>query len=87
MSSALVCSPKHLPRDLWVSAAKKAAEINPVNHPPLHQLTQLVPGFVPTPERISVLTTKYWHTSGVQLTVSFLDSPPAELRGKLISHM
>jgi hypothetical protein len=32
MPNPIVCTLKQLPRELWVSAAKKAAEINPINH-------------------------------------------------------
>ena len=46
-----------------------------------------MPGFQVTRERIAVLTTKYWHTKGVKLTVGFLDDPPADLRARIISHM
>ena len=87
MPETIVCTPKNLPRDLWVSAAKTAVEINPVNHPPLHRLSAVLPGFAPTPERIAVVTTKYWHTNGVRLTVGFLDDPPTDLRARIISHM
>jgi hypothetical protein len=73
MPDAIVCAPKRLPRDLWVSAAAKAVEINPINHPPLQRLTSLMPEFTPTRERIPVLTTKYWHAKGVRLTVGFLE--------------
>jgi hypothetical protein len=33
------------------------------------------------------LTTKYWRTNGVRLTVAFLDNPPAALRTRILSHM
>src|SRR5205807_3648017 len=39
------------------------------------------------PQHIAVLTTKYWHTKGVKLTVGFLDNPPADLRSRIVSHM
>lgn len=84
---AMVCTPKRLPRDLWVTAAKTAVDINPTNHPPLHRLTGLVAGFEPTAERIAVVTTKYWRTNGVRLTVGFLDNPPADLRARILAHM
>lgn len=84
---AMVCTPKRLPHDLLVSAAKTATEINPVNHPPLYRMASVVPGFEPTPDRIAVLTTKFWRTNGVRLTVGFLDNPPADLRARILSHM
>lgn len=87
MNAPIVCLPKQLPKNLWVSAARMASEINPVNHPRLERLAMLVPGFQPTEEHIAVSTTKYWHTKGVRLTVGFLDNPPSTLRTRIISHM
>jgi hypothetical protein len=34
MDNIIVCSPKRLPRTKWVAAAKKAVEVNPLNHVP-----------------------------------------------------
>ena len=87
MSSSIVCLPRMLPRHQWVSAARTASRINPVNHPPIEQMVMVVKGFSPTPERIAVLTTKYWHTAGVRLTVGFLDNPPTDLRDRILLHM
>ena len=83
----ITCTPKVLPRSKWVAAARTAATINPVNHPPVERLVRSLPGFTPSPERIAVLTTKYWGTGGVRLTVGFLDNPPANLRKRILSHM
>lgn len=87
MSDPIVCLPKMLPHNQWVSAARIASEINPVNHPPVERLMRVMPGFRPEPDRIAVLTTKYWHTGGVKLTVGFLDNPPANLRSRILRHM
>jgi hypothetical protein len=46
-----------------------------------------MPEFVPTPEHIALLTTKYWGSSGVNLTVGFLDGAPQDLRSRILSHM
>jgi hypothetical protein len=83
----IVCTPKRLPVELLVAAARTAVEINPVNHPPLHRLTRVMRDFRPTPERIAVVTTKYWGKAGVRLTVSFVDNPPAALRKRILLHM
>jgi len=87
MPEGLTCTPIRLPRDLWISAAKTAVEINPVNHPPLHRLLSVMPSFSLKPERISVVTTKYWHAKGVKLTVGFLDNPPRDLRDRILQNM
>ena len=87
MPELIACTPKSLPKELWISAASTAVQINPLNHPPLHRLASVIPDFAPTAERIAVVTTKYWHTNGVRLTVGFLDNPPNDLRARIISHM
>ncbi|HZD94573.1 MAG TPA: M12 family metallopeptidase, partial [Candidatus Sulfotelmatobacter sp.] len=83
----IACTPKRLPVEKLVAAARTAVEINPLNHAPVHQLARLVRGFQPTPERIAVVVSKYWGIKGVTLTVGFLDNPPADLRKRIIQHM
>ncbi len=83
----IVCTPKRLPDEKLVEAARTAVGINPLNHAPVQRLTRLMPDFVPTPERIAVVTTKYWGIGGVRLTVGFLDNPPADLRRRILQHM
>ncbi|MGD0200493.1 MAG: M12 family metallopeptidase [Bryobacteraceae bacterium] len=87
MKQILVCTPKRLPLELLVSAARTAVDINPLNHPPLHRLTRVLQDFKPTPERIAVVTTKYWGIGGVRLTVGFMDNAPADLRKRILQHM
>jgi hypothetical protein len=84
---AIVCVPMALPRDLWEAAADIATDVNPVNHPPIERLAALLPDFEPTREYIAVLTTKYWQSGGVELTVGFLDGPPADLQARILQHM
>lgn len=83
----LVCSPKRLPADKLVAAAKTAITLNPLNHAPVERLARIMPGFAPSPERIAVVTTKYWGLQGVKLTVGFMDNPPTDLRKRLLLHM
>src|SRR5881296_314566 len=87
MKDIIVCSPKSLPAELLVRAARTAVEINPHNHPPVEHLTRIIPAFQPTPQRIALLTKKYWGVGGVRLTVSFLDNPPSDLRKRILQHM
>ena len=86
-SEPIVCLPKRLPRSQWVSAAKIATEINPLNHPPINRLMLVNKGFAPTKMSLSVLTTKYWGNKGVKLTVGFMDNPSAALRSRILQHM
>lgn len=87
MPAKLACAPKRLTPSLLLQSAQRATEINPVNHPPAHQLANVMKGFVPTPEHIAVLTTKYWGAGGVNLTVGFLDGAPQDLRSRILVHM
>jgi hypothetical protein len=87
MAETIVCLPKALPQEAWVAAAQKAIEINPLNAAPVDRLTKVMPGFTPSVEHLAVMTTKYWQTKGVHLTVGFLDNPPADLRKRILQHM
>ena len=83
----LVCTPKRLPAEKLIAAAKTAITINPLNHAPVERLARIMAGFVPTPERIAVVTTKYWGLQGVKLTLGFMDNPATDLRKRLLLHM
>lgn len=87
MKDVIVCTPKSLPAEMLVAAARQAVEINPHNHPPIAAMTRSLPDFILTPDRIAVLTKKYWGMNGVKLTVGFLDNPAADLRKRIILHM
>jgi hypothetical protein len=81
------CTPKSLPSELWNAAAATATKINPLNSPNIEHLASLMPGVSPPREFISVVTTKYWHTKGVNLTVGFLDGPTQSLKDKILANM
>lgn len=83
----LVCTPKSLPRNKLIAAARTAVTVNPLNHAPVERLANVMRGFAPTPEHIAVVTTKYWGIQGVKLTVAFMDNPPTDLRKRLLLHM
>ncbi len=87
MINYIVCTPKSLPGDKLVAAARKAVAINPANHPGAEHVARALGGQPPTIARLAVLIGKRWHTSGVRLTVGFLDNPPADLRARIIAHM
>jgi Astacin (Peptidase family M12A) len=76
-----------LPRHQWVAAAGHAAWINPVNAPATHRAALAEPAWVPQPEFLALLTTRYWGAAGVRLTVGFLDNPSPELRERILGHM
>jgi hypothetical protein len=69
-----------------IEAAHHAITINPMNRPPVERMAALGMG-APSPLHIALLTTAYWGTSGVKLTVGFLDSPESALKNRILSHM
>lgn len=81
------CQIKRLPRDLWAIAAKRAIQINPLNRLPFECYISALPEISINKERLSVVTQNYWRSGGVLLTVGFIDSPPTELRTKILLHM
>jgi hypothetical protein len=82
------CILKSLPTRLLVKAAETATRIYPVNAPALGPLAAVGNGFqVTDPLQIAVLTSKYWGPKPRKLTVSFMESTPANLKARIISHM
>jgi hypothetical protein len=82
------CAIKSLPARLLVKAAQHAVGINPINAPALGTSAQVTADSdVDEPLRIAVLTAKYWGASPRQLTVSFMETAPADLRARILTHM
>ncbi len=77
------CLLKMLPADQMLLAARAATEINPANCP----LVQGDSPVIPTPDFLAVLTSKYWKSTGVDLSVGFMESTSLELRNRILSHM
>jgi len=82
------CALKFLPTRLLTKAAETATKINPVNAPAFGPMASLpdVVSLAP-PLAIAVLTSKYWGPRPRRLTVSFMESTPADLQKRIISHM
>ncbi|MEZ6139011.1 MAG: M12 family metallopeptidase [Zavarzinella sp.] len=83
----LTCTPKSVPKNMQVKAARHAVEINPFNQPELGPLHMAAPELEVTEMFISVLTTKYWGVTPRTLTVSFMETTPSDLRRRIISHL
>jgi hypothetical protein len=81
------CTLKSLPKRLLVKAADTAVKINPVNAPALAPMAGVAADVPLEPMRIAVLTSKYWGPAPRRLTVSFMESTPADLRARILSHM
>jgi hypothetical protein len=79
------CSIRTLPDRLQVDAAGVAGAVNPVNLPPSLTLSG---GALPdSPMSLTVLVSKYFGPAPRTLTVSFLETTPADLRTRIIAHM
>jgi Astacin (Peptidase family M12A) len=81
------CTLKSLPKRLLVKAADTAVKTNPVNAPALAPMAGVAADVPLEPMRIAVLTSKYWGPAPRRLTVSFMESTPADLRARILSHM
>ncbi|HET7232036.1 MAG TPA: hypothetical protein VFJ16_18665 [Longimicrobium sp.] len=84
---ARVCTPVSLPRDLLVEAAQTAIAENPANAPAFGPLALVDLAPITDPLQIAVLTAKYWGPQSRELSVSFMDTPDAALRKRILQHM
>jgi hypothetical protein len=82
-----ICLPKVLPRSKLIEAAKTAIAINPLNKLSVDRLLRVGPGLKLSRERIAEMTTKFWPSRGVRLTVGFLEGASADLRARILRHM
>jgi len=83
----ITCTPKRLPQHLWVHAARNAIKIEPRNYGRANRLLRIAPKIPLTPEHIAAVTDRKWPTSGVRLTVGFMDNPQRALRKKILANM
>lgn len=86
-----VCTPKQLSSEVQLLAAKQAVEVNPANAPsldimPLMSVALTAADAHSLPERLAFVTSRYWGSGGVDLTVSFLDNPTPGFRNKWLAH-
>ena len=82
----ITCSIKMLPEDQWIPAAATAVRVNPSNQASAHQFARAT-GTVLPPAHLALLTAKRWPSTGVHLTVGFMEAVDATLRARLLSHM
>jgi hypothetical protein len=87
MSKIITCRPKSLPVEKLEAAARRAIEINPENERHQRRVARTPIGQLGGPRRIAVVVARKWPAKGVRLSVSFLDTPPAALRTRIIRHM
>lgn len=78
------CTVMELPYNERYEAAKFAISLNPTNQPPLGALAKL--GMVSDKFAIAVMTTKFFQSGSVNLTVGFVSRAAAVLQEKIVSH-
>jgi hypothetical protein len=85
--AVLSCIPKALPTRLLMKAADTATRINPVNAPAVGPMGMAAAGLDLSPMRIAVLVGKYWGPRPRRMTVSFMETTPADLRARIVAHL
>src|SRR5687768_9523617 len=85
--SIIVCRPKSLPLDKLAAAERRAVEINPENASERRIVERMPGGRRGGERRIVVVVARKWPSTGVRLSVSFLDNPSTALRSRILSHM
>jgi hypothetical protein len=87
MADPILCIPRTLPVAKHAAAARRAIEINPANAVQSQRVARTPAGRRGGPRRLAVVVGRRWPVSGVRLTVQFLDSPPVDLRARILRHM
>jgi len=82
MPEIIVCNPPPLDSAKAGESLRMAAEMNPLN-----RLPDLISAAMVDDVQRAAVSNKYWGADGVDLSVSFLDNPPQELRTKILFHM
>ncbi len=81
------CSVRQLPDRLMLRSADVANKVNPVNSPVFGPSSAPNASVLPTPYAAAVVTSKYWGPTPRTLTVSFMESTPADLRSRIVANM
>ena len=85
--SSIVCTPRTLTPVQAELALRRAQEINPDAGRERRLIVRTPPGRRGGPRRIVVDVDKKWPSSGVDLSVQFLDNASSELRKRILLHM
>ena len=74
------CLIKSVPKHKLIEAMRSAIRLNQRNAPPPNPL-------VTEPAHLALLTSKYWGSQGVNLTVGFMETTAQSLKDRILSHM
>jgi hypothetical protein len=69
------------------AAARRSVEINPANAIEHRVVARTPIGRRGGQPRLAVVVGRRWPSAGVRLTVQFLDTPPRDLRARILRHM
>lgn len=83
----IVCTPKELTPKQSALSIQRSLEINPANAREVKTVTRTPTGRRGGPRRLAVVIKYRWPTSGIRLSVQFLDSPSNDLRARILQHM
>lgn len=85
--AVIVCRSKSLPPGRRDAAARRSVVINPANALEHRVVARTPIGRRGGQPRLAVVVGRRWPSSGVRLTVQFLDRPPQDLRARILRHM
>jgi CHAT domain/Astacin (Peptidase family M12A) len=85
--SKIVCRPRALTPEQAAKVLRRSVEINPENADEQRVVTRTPVGRRGGPRRLAVVIGNKWPSTGVRLTVQFLDSPARDLRARILLHM
>ena len=83
----VVCRPRVLTAAQAAIARRRALELNPANAAQSRIVLRTPSGRRGGPRRLAVNIGHRWPVTGVRLTVQFMDTPPANLRRRILGHM
>jgi hypothetical protein len=69
------------------AAARRSVEVNPANATEHRVVARTPVGRRGGQPRLAVVVGRRWPSSGVRLSVQFLDKPPQDLRARILRHM
>ena len=81
------CVPKYLPASRAAEAVQLATQINPANAAVHRSVMRTPVGRHGGKARLALLIASRWPTTGIKLTVKFLDSAPRDLQKRILLHM
>lgn len=83
----IICRPKVLTLAQHETFLRRSVEINPANEEERRTVERTPTGRRGGPRRLTLIVGRKWPKAGVRLSVQFLDTPPRDLRERILLHM